>query len=252
MKSLRNLKEEYQREIELNRTTISSLRQSLHLKDEQIAELDERLDKYNGDMKSEQNSAILYETDLNQSRIFALKKELESTVSRMQQSEGLNLETVSKLEVALSREREKSGGLVLRLGEMEEQMRVCVQELDMYRSLDIYQVSKESQLKAMRSTKASIESPQVMSLQSSLFKSQSPPPEMRDGRFDIKDLSIPQDQSILIQSFRSKSGAGGETRGQEHHSNSTASGNVQSALPKMPSMKEFEKAKKLLLSSSRW
>ena len=134
----------------MNQSTIASQRQSLLGKEEQILELEERLQKYSAEVTSEQKSAVLYEVELNQTRLFSLKKDLEMTVSEMKQNEGLNVETVSKLEAALCREREKAGGLSSRLGELEERMRVCVQELDMYRSLDIYQMSRESQLKAIR------------------------------------------------------------------------------------------------------
>ena len=245
------MKEEHRREIDLNQSTIASQRQSLLGKEEQILELEERLQKYSAEVTSEQKSAVLYEVELNQTRLFSLKKDLEMTVSEMKQNEGLNVETVSKLEAALCREREKAGGLSSRLGELEERMRVCVQELDMYRSLDIYQMSRESQLKAIRVARGEgldgNGSRMTLATRSSMdLDARSPEPVDRDRRFDIRDLSTPLGQSG-ISSNRMR-----RTNKDMSGTDARSSGGSQSVVPKMPSMRDFEKAKKMLLSSSRW
>lgn len=128
------------------------------------------------DMKEEndysRNDDMLHQSTITESRIQELRHDLESTLEDWQRSESDRARKEAsnqQLEHDLFKEKEKSCALKSTLVAVEDRLRTCTKELDMYKSLDIYRISMETELKGFRETrdveKSSMSSGRAMSVE---------------------------------------------------------------------------------------
>ena len=249
VKSLQKMREEYKKELQLSRETISSLRSNIADKTREVENLRLDIEALRNEKLNVVENSVTYQTGLNESRLQDLKKEVNNTVALLRKDEQLNVDTLSSLQFALSKEKEKSGNLSNRVNELEQRMTYCVQELDMYKSLDIYRSSIESQLKSYRGDgtlntaisspfSRSGLSPQVTSdVKKSAFSFRYDDQVQEYGKLDVGDLSNLASMRPVDISLASDSSL---LRGND---------NLQNRSTRLPTRRDFEMAKKLLLSS---
>merc|ERR1711871_1605080 len=125
----------------MSRETISSQRSNIAQKSCEIESLRQDIESMKNEKRNYVENSIMLQTGLNESRLQELKKEVNLTVANLRKDEQFSIDTLSTMKNALDCEREKSMGLSNRVNELEQRMSYCVQELDMYRSLDIYRSS---------------------------------------------------------------------------------------------------------------
>ena len=240
VKSLQKLNEEYKKEIQLNRETISSQRSNLTEKSRENEKLREDIELMKIEKHNFNGYSTMHEMRLNESRLQELKKEVNATVVNLQKDEQDKIDTLSTLQIALNKEKDKSGKLLNRVNELEDRISFCVQELDMYRSLDIYRNSVQSQLKGYRS-----EVGDGVNASMSISRSLRAPSHVRKSAFSFRMDDQERDYSKLdIEELYNP------TQSMDISSSPSMDESIVTLnrSTKLPSRKEFEMAKKLLLS----
>lgn len=261
---LRQLKDEMAQETGVNRTLIASQRLLLDAKNSELDDIMQRFE----DIRRV-NETNLHEVQLNESRRFEtrhseLQRDLENALSELES----RVEQTTKLEDTLDLERENVYSCKLRITALEERLHVCKQELEMYRSLDIYRVAKEKEMKKYRSEDddfATISDPGDKPKVQSAYNYMPTTEEKLKGRLSLGDLrtskinhKLMNTRSVESQrdlstssSFRLSSGG---VRDSKLSQSSNSKGNYVAAIAsstRLPSRVEMEKAKALLLSTHR-
>lgn len=103
----------------------------------------------------------MQENSRAEAQLLSLRRDLEQTVQEWRQAERDKVskeEAVRKLQVELSREREKASLFKTQVELLDERLRVAYQELSVYRSLDVYHTSMQTELQSFRIHKGDAES----------------------------------------------------------------------------------------------
>ena len=137
--------------------TQNALSNQKHLYDnaqKEIRKLQVLIDDLQLERERYRKDVTLQENSRAEIQLSSLRKELEQTVVDWKTSEEVKLtkeEIIKNLKIELSKEKEKVNLLKTQVALLEDRMKVALQELSVYRSLDVYHTTMQSELSLYRS-----------------------------------------------------------------------------------------------------
>lgn len=150
---------------QLLKQEVDSLKQTLHMKGECISANSEDLERLRREIQDlkldrdrQKKEIALFESNRAELQLQSLRRDLESTVSDWKHAEQEKVareEKIGQIQKEMSKEKEKSSLLRTQVSLLEERVRIANQELAVYRSLDVYHTSMQSELKHFRLSKSS-------------------------------------------------------------------------------------------------
>jgi chromosome segregation ATPase len=271
MHVIRKLKDDALQELGVNRTLVASMRLLIDDKNKEIEDLTEKIDAVRSECEASARSAQMSESKRVEDRYADLRSELEEANHQVM----AQAESAKSISLMLDTERESNHAFKLRIAGLEERLYVTQQELEMFRSLDVYRISMQSELKRMRSLTESntdidasgtAKSSHETSLQgASIHHNRKSAETSLQSRLTLKDLDTKSfrhekveigtrlrlDESVLGFNSRQAGLRPSRSVASPSTSISTSAAGLSHSTSSMPSKNDIDRAKRLLLATHR-